>query len=87
MQDKTLKCLELMKNLGWMEVSSDLSSIDFGTCVPESPIGVLDSAWENSKCDEKTTDELYPNSSPESSHASKRHKSFHDNEAFLVMKF
>jgi hypothetical protein len=87
MQDKTLKCLELMKNLGWMEDSSDLSSINFGTSLPESPVGVLDSAWHGSKCDEETTDGLYPNSSPESSHASKRHKSFHDDEAFLVMKF
>jgi len=82
MQDKILKCLELMKNLGWMEDSSDLSSINFGTCEPESPIGVLDSAWQSSKCDEITTDGLYPNSSPESSHASKRHKSFHDDGAF-----
>jgi len=62
-----------MKNLAWMKVSSDSSCFNFEPYVPESPNGVVDSAWLSSKSDETTTNEIQDtNSSPESSNTSKR---------------
>lgn len=68
LQDRVLKCLELIRDLSLIKVSSaDLGSNLAPPFVPPSPIGVLDAACisMSSKSDESTVGS-YTNSSHDS---------------------
>jgi len=73
----------MMKTFSWVEVSTDLSSINLATVEPESPDGLLYATCLSCTGDEnETTDGSEAISSPESSNISKWRESFHDDGNF-----
>lgn len=61
MQERVLKCVELIRDLSLIKVGGN----NFASFVPQSPIGVLDAGCMSFKSDELTN-----GSCPNSSHSS-----------------
>lgn len=72
LQERVLKCLELIRDLSLINVSANLGS-NSAPFVPQSPVGVLDNGCSSFKSDE-LTDGSCPNSSHNSPNT-KRSKS------------
>lgn len=54
LQERVLKCLELIKDLSLIKVAASLGTKSSAPFMPQSPIGVLDAGCLSSKSDELT---------------------------------